>query len=63
MMNEYLPWIMGAAFLTALSVAITLLTGKSVQKKEKKQQDFDFPSPQKQAKQPAPGMVTGARGR
>lgn len=63
-MNEYLPLIMAATVVTVLSVAITLLTGKSVHKKEKKQRDFDFPSTQTKAEQPSAGMVAGGgRGR
>jgi hypothetical protein len=61
MMNEYLPLIMAATVVTVLSVGITLLTGKSVHKKEKKQRDFDFTSTQTKTKQPSAGMVARAR--
>ena len=61
-MSEYMPLIMSAVFLTVLSIAIKLLTGKSVHKKEVKQKAFDFPSSQSDA-EPQPPMVAGARGR
>jgi hypothetical protein len=61
-MNEYTPLIMAAAFVIALSVAVKLLTGKSVHKEEKKQQDFAFPPIQpKAAEQPEREMTAGAR--
>jgi hypothetical protein len=60
-MNEYMPLVMAAAFITALSIAIKLLTRKSLQKKDKKQRELDFQATQPKVEQPPREMVAGSR--
>jgi hypothetical protein len=59
-MSEYMTLIMGAAFIIVASIAVKLVTGKSLHKEDKKQRDLNFPKEPK-VEQPQHEMVAGAR--
>jgi hypothetical protein len=58
MMNDYMPLIMGAAFVLVLSIGIKFLTGSTLHKMDKKQRNLDF---DKKTEQPERGMAAGMR--
>jgi hypothetical protein len=62
-MNEYMTLIMAAAFVIVLSVAIKLLSGISLHKKDKKQRQLDFSRTRPELEQPQHEheMVAGGR--
>jgi len=66
-MNDYMPLIMGAAFVIALSIVTKLITGKGLHKKDKEphieQRELDFPRAETKMEEHPREITAGARGR